>query len=146
MSDPETPPPNVSPQLANVQNSIYSAIENSKKQQWTITNYVILVYAAIFGLSQALKFLGITERWVFGVLVAVVGGYAILLLIQIQKDLERYREQLEAFHTQTISKEDRERYLRPRKYTLLRGGWFLGALLGVVLIGAGLVIYSLWRS
>jgi len=63
MNDPEIPPPDVSPQLANVQNSIYSVIENSKKQQWTITNYVILVYAAIFGLSQALKPLGIIERW-----------------------------------------------------------------------------------
>jgi hypothetical protein len=147
MSDPETPPPDVLPRLANVQNAIYSVIENSKKQQWTITNYVILVYAAIFGLSQALKFLGITERWVFGVLVAVVGGYAILLLIQIQKDLERYREQLEAFHTQTISNKDWERYqLKPYEYPLRRGGWFLVALPGVLLIGAGLVIYSLWRS
>jgi hypothetical protein len=52
----------LSPRLANVQNAIYSAIKNLKKQQWTITKYVILVYAAIFGLSQALKFLGITER------------------------------------------------------------------------------------
>ena len=142
---PDTTP--LSAQLSNVQNSIYSVIENSKKQQWTITNYVILVYAAIFGLSQALKFLGITERWVFGVLVAVVGGYAILLLIQIQKDLERYREQLEAFHTQTINNKDWERYqLRPYETPFGRGGWFLGALLGVVLIGAGLVIYSLRRS
>jgi len=137
----------LSPRLANVQNAIYSAIKNLKKQQWTITKYVILVYAAIFGLSQALKFLGITERWVFGVLVAVVGGYAILLLIQIQKDLERYREQLEAFHTQTINNKDWERYqLRPYETPFGRGGWFLGALLGVVLIGAGLVIYSSWRS
>jgi hypothetical protein len=143
MSDPETPLPDLSPQLSNVQNSLYSAIENSKKQQWTITNYVILVYAAIFGLSQALKPLGIIERRMFGALVAVAGVYAIGLLVQIQWDLRRYRKQLEAFHTQTISKEDRERYLRPRKY---RGGWFLGALLGVVLIGAGLVIYSLRRS
>jgi hypothetical protein len=60
-------------QLANVQNSLYSVIENSKKQQWTITNYVILVYAAIFGLSRALKPLGIMERRVFGSLVAVAG-------------------------------------------------------------------------
>ena len=147
MSDPEIPRPDVSPQLANVQNSLYSVIENSKKQQWTITNYVILVYAAIFGLSRALKPLGIMERRVFGVLVAVAGVYAIGLLVQIQWDLKRYRKQLEAFHTQTISKEDRERYqLRPYKYPFFRGGWFLGALLGVVLIGAGLVIYSLWRS
>ena len=62
MSDPETPPPNVSPQLANVQNSLYSVIQFSKKQQWTITNYVILVYAAIFGRCTAhLKFEGITS-------------------------------------------------------------------------------------
>jgi hypothetical protein len=147
MSDPETPPPNVSPQLANVQNSIYSAIENSKRQQWTITNYVILVYAAIFGLSRALKPLGIMERRVFGVLVAVAGVYATWLLFQIQWDLRRYRKQLEAFHIQTINKEDRERYqLRHYKYTFFVGGWFLLALLGVVLIGAGLVIYSLRRS
>jgi hypothetical protein len=146
MSDPEIPRPDVSPRLANVQNAIYSVIENSKKQQWTITNYVILVYAAIFGLSQVLKPLGIIERRVFGSLVAVAGVYATWLLLQIQWDLRNYRKQLEAFHTQTISEEDRERYqIKPYKYPLLRGGWFLAALLGVVLIGAGLVIYSLRR-
>jgi hypothetical protein len=64
MSDTETPQP-LTQTLSNVQNSIYSVIENSKKQQWTITNYVILVYAAIFALSQTLK-PGIIERWVFG--------------------------------------------------------------------------------
>ena len=151
MSDPETPPPNVSPQLANVQNSLYSVIEISKKQQWTITNYVILVYAAIFGFSRWLKSLthplSSNERWVSTVLIVLAWVYATWLLVQIQWDLKRYRKQLEAFHTQTISKEDRERYqLRPYKYPFFRGGWFLGALLGVVLIGAGLVIYSLWRS
>ena len=68
----------------------------------------------------------------FGALVAVAGVYAIGLLVQIQWDLSRYRKQLEAFHTQTISEEDRERYqLRPYKYPFGRGGWFLGALLRV---------------
>jgi hypothetical protein len=113
MSDPETPPPNVSPQLANIQNSLYSVIENSKKQQWTITNYVILVYAAIFGLSRWLTELptplSSNERWVFTDLIGVAWVYATVLLVLIQ----RYRKQLEAFHTQTISKEDRERLGSP---------------------------------
>jgi hypothetical protein len=153
MSEPETPLPNLSPQLANVQNSLYSVIENSKKQQWTITNYVILLYAAIFGLSRWLKSpdvipqLSSNERWIFTDLIVLAWGYATGLLVQIQWDLRGYRKQLEAFHIQTISKEDRERYqVKPYKCPFLRGGWFLVALLGVVLIGAGLVIYSLWRS
>jgi hypothetical protein len=153
MSEPGTRPPDLSPQLANVQNSLYSAIQFSKKQQWTITNYVILLYAAIFGLSRWLKSpdmispLSSNERWIFTILIGLAWGYATWLLVQIQWDLRGYRKQLEALHTQTISKEDRDRYqIKGYKYPLLRGGWFLVALLGVLLIGAGLVIYSLWRS
>jgi hypothetical protein len=144
MSEPDLTP--LPPQLANVQNALYSTIQFSKKQQWAITNYVILVYAAIFGLSRWLNPLTIIERWIFGVLIAIAGLYAIFLLIQIQGDLGTYREQLEAFHTHTISVDDRERYqLRPYRNPVLRGGWFLLALTGVVVIGGGLVIYSLLR-
>jgi len=146
MSDPDTTP--LSPQLANIQNSLYSAIQFSKKQQWAITNYVILVYAAIFGLSRALKdpVLSVGERGVFVGLIAVAGLYAIFLLIQIQRDLGTYREQLEAFHIHTISEKDRKKYqLTPYHNPALRGVWFLVALIGVVVIGGGLVIYSLLR-
>jgi hypothetical protein len=152
MSDPETPPPDLSPQLSNIQNSLYSVIENSKKQQWIITNYVILLYAAVFALSRWFNSLTLpltpNERRVFIDLILLAWVYASGLLVQIQFDLRRYRKQLEAFHIQTISKEDRTRYqIKPYEYPLLRGGGFLLALLGVVLIGAALVIYSLrWRS
>jgi hypothetical protein len=143
MSDPDT-----SPQaLSNVHSSLYSVIENSKKHQWTITNYVILVYAAIFGLSQALKPLEIMERWAFGLLVAAAGGYTIFLLLEIQSDLDRYREQLENLYADKISKEDRKRYLIvPRSSPVYVGIAFLIALIGVVVIGGGLVLYSLLRS
>ena len=87
---------------------------------------MILVYAAIFGLSRALTSLGIIERWAFGLLVAVAGGYAIFLLIQIQRDLGRYREQLDAIYNDTISKEDLKRYkIEPKPNPVLRGVWFL---------------------
>jgi hypothetical protein len=104
------------------------------------------VYAPIFGLSQALKPLGIIGRWAFGLLVAVAGGYAIFLLIQIQRDLGRYREQLDTIYTDTISEKDLKRYkIEPKSNPVLRGIWFLIALIGVVVIGGGLVIYSLLR-
>jgi hypothetical protein len=144
MSQPDITP--LTPQLSNVHNSLFSVIENSKKQQWTITNYVILVYAAIFGLSQALKPLVTIERCGFGLLVLVAGGYAFLLLILIQNDLGRYRGQLDKFNTNRISEEDLEKYgIKPKPNPALRGIWFLIALIGVVVIGAGLVIYSLVR-
>jgi hypothetical protein len=148
MSDPETPRP-LSPQLSNIQNSLYSVIENSKKQQWIITNYVILLYAAVFALSRWLQSLTPpltpNERRIFIDLILLACVYATILLVQIQFNLRRYRKQSEAFYTQTISEKDRTRYqIKPYEYPLLRGGGFLAALLGVVLIGAALVIYSLW--
>jgi hypothetical protein len=153
MTEPENSPPNVSPQLSNVQNSLYSAIQFAKKQQWAITNYVILVYAAIFALSRWMNNPNTTpqfstnERWGLSILIGIAWVYATGLLVQIQWDLRGYRKQLEAFHNQTISKEDRARYeLKPYEFPFFRGGWFLAALLGVVLIGAGLVIYTLWRA
>jgi hypothetical protein len=146
MSDLETPPP-LPPQLSNIQNSLYSVIENSKKQQWIITNYVILLCAAIFALSRWLNSLALpltpNERRVFIDLILLAWVYSSWLLVQIQFDLRRYRKQLEAFHTQTISQRDWERFqLKRLEYPFWRGGWFLFALLGVVLIGAALVIYS----
>ena len=35
--------------------------------------------------------------------------------------------------------------IKPYENPMLRGVWFLAALIGVTAIGAGIVIYSLWR-
>jgi hypothetical protein len=144
MIDPKALPP----QLSNIQNSLYAAIENSKKQQWTITNYVILVYAAIFGLGfkGPRIFSGAVETAIFASLIFVAGVYGIFLLILIQEDLERYRTQLHAFYTYAISPGDRERYQvgKPYPYShFWRGGTFLSGLIGVIVIGGVLVAYSL---
>ena len=111
MSEPETPLPNVSPQLANIQNSLFSVIENSKKQQWTITNYVILVYAAIFGLSQVLKPIGDDpRRRTTGLLFAAhrrcekTSRVIYRRLLQMQWDLETHRKQTRGIATQRIGR------------------------------------------
>ena len=53
---------------------------------------------------------------------------------------------MDAIVTDTISEEDRKRYqIEPRPNPILKGGWFLLALIGVVVIGGGLTIYSLLR-
>ena len=148
MSD-ETPAPPMSPQIANIHKSIYDAINFSKKQQWAITNYVILVYGAIFGPSKYFSSPTITptEKIVFSVLALFAGVYAVVLLIFIQKDLGTYREQLGSIHGHWLTKEEYEKLeLTPYHNPALRGVSFLAALIGVVTIGFLLLTYSLlWR-
>jgi hypothetical protein len=141
------PQPPMSPQVANIHKSIYDAINLSKRQQWAITNYVVLVYAAIFGLS---KYFGNSttpvEKAALSLLGFVGWVYAVILLILIQMDLGKYREQLENIHNHWLTEEEREKLeLIPYRNPVLRGVAFLAALIGVVTIGFELLAYSLWR-
>jgi hypothetical protein len=40
------------PMVANIQKNLMDILEFSKKQQWAITNYSVLVYAAIFAITH----------------------------------------------------------------------------------------------
>jgi hypothetical protein len=51
--DEQSPP--MTSQSANVHKAVFDVIQFCKKQQWTITNYVVLVYAAIFGIAKGLQ-------------------------------------------------------------------------------------------
>jgi hypothetical protein len=147
MSDETPAPPPMSPQIANIHKSIYDAINFSKKQQWAITNYVILVYGAIFGLSKYFGNPTPCEKILLSLLALIAGAYAVLLLIFIQKDLGTYREQLERVHNHWLTKEEYNALkLTPYHNPALRGASFLAALIGVVTIGFLLLFYSLWRT
>ena len=117
----------------------------SKKQQWAITNYVVLVYGAIFGLSKS--FTNPIEKAGLSLLALVAWVYAVWLLILIQRDLGTYHEQLENIHKHWLTEEEhKELKLTPYRNPALRGVAFLVALIGVVTIGVGLLTYSLWRA
>lgn len=98
--------------VANIHRSLYDATNFSKRQQWTITNYVVLIYGAIFGLSRYGNSTTI-EKSGLSLLASVAGGYAVWLLILIQADLGRYREQLKSIYDHWLTKEERERLELP---------------------------------
>lgn len=135
--------------ISNIHKSLYDAIVFAKKQQWAITNYVLLIYGAIFGVA---KYIGQTpstslEKTVLALAALVAGAYAVGLLVVIQNDLGEYRKQLIAIYKDWLS-EDERRIIEPGKYPnnpMLRGIWFLVALVGVVIFGLALLIYSLFR-
>ncbi len=136
----DQPPPPMSPQVSNIHNSIYSVIEISKKHQWQITHYVILVYGVILGLAKY----SVLPPEVLLILALVAWVYAVGLLILIQLNLVKYRGQLGSIYKHWLTERERKIILRPYWYPhFFRGGSFLFAFMGVVTIGAGLVGYLL---
>jgi hypothetical protein len=137
----------MSPQAANIHKSLYDAINLSKKQQWTTTNYVVLVYGAIFGLSKFFSNPTTIEKHALSVIALAAWVYAVILLILIQRDLGTYRRQLNSIYKHCLDEEERKKLLLKEAdpNPALRGVSFLVALIGVVTIGVGLLTYSLWR-
>jgi hypothetical protein len=101
-----------------------------KTQTWTITNYVVLLLAGIYGIGRTTDKLIPCERVVliltaFLIFVATIG-----LLIKIQLDMQATRLRLD--------KDDPDPFQR--------GLGFLGALMVVVTLTTCLAIWSLLRD
>jgi uncharacterized integral membrane protein len=88
----------MSPHVSAVFKELFEEIKSAKQQQWTITNYGVLILAAIYAvghqlpagvthLHSKLKFLAI-----LAFAIAVVGSY---FLLQIQSHMARSRRRLD---------------------------------------------------
>jgi hypothetical protein len=139
------------PEFPTVVDTSYKAsvdhIRFMKQQQWMISNYLVLILAGIFGVAKAFSPLSTCER-IIGTSFAVLAlgcGWALLILIQI--DLGKTRQQVERVAQDHMNEREREILkLRPYAAPFMRGSLFLGALMGVSVMVMSVVIYSLWRS
>jgi len=144
------------PHISTVFKELFDELKSAKQQQWTITNYGLLVLAAIYAVRQQLpevlhsqsklKFLAIAT--------AVVGSG---LLLRIQSHMARTRRRLDKLHkTYFTPNELRDIGLTDKERTNLehetwrhyfrqwRRGWeFLLALILVLVAGAVLVCFAL---
>lgn len=66
-----------------------------KQQQWSVTNYVLLLYGAFFGISQisALK-VASCERFVLCLLATALCVVGILLVVMLEKSIKARRDRL----------------------------------------------------
>jgi hypothetical protein len=66
-----------------------------KKQQWSVTNYVLLLFGAFFGVSQidALK-VGPCERFVLCLVASALAVVGILLVYKLEKSIKARRDRL----------------------------------------------------
>jgi uncharacterized integral membrane protein len=150
----------MSPHVSAVFKELFEELKSAKQQQWTITNYGVLILAAIYAvrhqlpvevthLQSKLKFLAI-----LAIATAVLGS---CLLLRIQSHMARSRCRLDKLHkTYFTPNELRDIGLTDKERNNLEGetwrhyfrqwwrGWeFLLALILVLVAGAVLVCLAL---
>jgi len=131
------------PHVAIVFKELFEELWSTKRQQWTTTNYCVLILAAIYAAQ-------LPYASPLAVITAIVGSG---LLLKMQSHLARSRIRLDKVHKtyfdeeelRTIGLTDKEiKALRDEKRHYLahylRGWDFLIVLIGVLWVGAFIVV------
>jgi hypothetical protein len=123
--------------------AFFDELRVTKQQQWTITNYALLLMGALFGVVK----LGSRSpspdgKMVWSLLVVVVVGGALWMLLTLQSHLRRTRHRQQQMEL-TFNAEDRRLVDPPEPRP--RREWFVVILCSVV-IGAGVLVgYAVWQ-
>jgi uncharacterized integral membrane protein len=158
----------MSPHVSIVFKELFDEVKSAKRQQWTITNYGLLILAAIYAvrhqlpvevthLQSKLKFLAI-----LAIATAVIGS---VWLLRIQSHLARSRCRLDKIQKtyftpnelrniglteDEINNLGEENDLQGKPWWCSANWWrgleFTGPLILVLLGGAVLVCFALWWS
>ena len=160
---------NMSPHVSSVFKELFEEIKSAKQQQWTITNYGVLILAAIYAvghqlpeevthLQSNLKFLAI-----LAIAIAVLGSF---FLLRIQSHMARSRCRLDKLQKTYFTPNELrdigltddevknlgdENDLQDKPWWRPSANWrrgleFTGPLIFVLWIGAALVCVALWWS
>src|SRR5262249_14799232 len=153
----------MSPHVSAVFKELFEEIKSAKQQQWTITNYGVLILAAIYAVGHQLP-AGVTHlHSKLKFLTSLAAGIAVLgsvLLLLIQSHMAGYRRRSNKLHkTYFTPNELRDIGLTSSKIRNLgednpwwrsanwwRGLEFPGPLIFVLWVGAALVCLALWWS
>ena len=83
----------------------FDQLNFAKRQQWMITNYVLVLMAALFGLAR-LASAPVIVKFVLCLLVVFVVVFGLALLVHLQVYLDTTRKRIEHV-VETFSEEDR---------------------------------------
>jgi hypothetical protein len=128
-----------------VQISYKEAIDSivfAKKQQWVFTNYVVVIYAAIFAISIRYHPSGDTKIWL-KVLVVLAFFYGAYLIFKLQYDLSKLRDRLTYIHATYFTPNERIELgltAHDRPFWYEPGIWLL---LAISFVGAWMALYFL---
>jgi hypothetical protein len=134
----------LSEQALVVYRAMHEQISFLKKQQWTITNYLLLVYGAAYAIKKevASSSLWWVLEWVLVGGVAVACLYGLCALMIVQWDLKCARMRVSKVDEGIFGITERAHLqIKPEKHPFRRGLFFTGAL-GLVLVFGAVVVIS----
>jgi hypothetical protein len=132
------------PAVSAFYNDVVDNIRFAKQQQWRVTNYVSLVYVALFALNLQLEDPTRFEMTVLTFLTVaamILGAYVMWSLMNW---LRRLEERLNAIYRTYFSEEEQKNLSispdRPRTRHDVEGFIFVA----IVILGAAVVLYFIW--
>jgi len=141
--------PAVTPQALEVYKALLAQVDFIKKQQWVVTNYAVLIYAAIVWVGKNAEPISTLPRSFLSFVIFVTAAYSIRLLYRFQLDLRDARIRLDEANAYCFNDKQRDA-LKLREFGVedLEGpfwrGWeVLLALVLVCFVGAVVAVYAL---
>jgi hypothetical protein len=133
--------PQVTPQALELYKARLAHVDFIKKQQWVVTNYAVLIYAAIVWIASNIIDPAPSLRRCLSGLIIVAGICAIGLLIRFQFDLRRARKNTDRASAYCFSQRQRKALKSENyKFPFLRGLEVLLALILVCAVGAAVAV------
>ena len=125
---------------------LFEEMKFAKRQQWTVSNYMLLLLAAIFGVGATLKStIASPEKHVLSVLVVFIVGAGWYFLIDLQRYLTELRERIQDIEA-TFDEVDQD-LLQVREYKSpgRRGLPFTAMMIAAITVAGVVVTYGVWR-
>jgi hypothetical protein len=124
---------------------LFDELKFAKRQQWTVTNYMLLLLGAILGVGVALKSITSFERHVLWIIEVFVVGAGAYFLIGLQRYMKELRERIQSIES-SFDEADRillevKEYKSPGLGSLP----FTAMMLPAITVAAIVVGYALWR-
>ena len=152
MADDDQNGGGMSQSVATLYRALFEVLKFAKQQQWTTTNYLLLVLAAIFGIGKAIEpaieHLTVCEKVIATFLLLTAVGFGYYVLSNLQLHMGRTRKRLDDIHDSKFFSPEERKVLKfePYKHPSLRNLPTLIILMGTAAFGALLVGYAIWRS
>jgi hypothetical protein len=139
------PSPKLSEQGLIIYKAMFDQLDFIRKQQWIITNYVALLYGAIFVFAKGLSKESYGETVLLTTATAAICWYGTAMLLHAQTDLSDARRRLD-HAIKELFKDTKERNilgLEKETEPFIRGLEFTIPLLGIIWFSAGMLMYYL---
>jgi hypothetical protein len=124
---------------------LFDEMKFAKRQQWTVTNYMLLLVGAVLGVGAVLKSLTAFEKHALSVLVVFIVGAGWYFLIDLQRYLKELRERIQGIEASFDEADQDLLQVREYKSPGRRGLPFTVMMIAAITVSGIVVVYGVWR-